>query len=704
MVFAVSLLLYPLAGLAVLAVPGLLVQLAAGVRDKLWLAALTAPVSIGVYGLAGLASGIPGLSFGIPLALAVTLLLSAIVFGIAWLRRGRTEPAPVEEPDTALLPALTGRWLLAAKLGAAVLVLGAVALALQQWHGGLGSWDTYPQEHDTIIHMVLVAYISDTGRAAPWDLLPIDVLTGQPVSFYPSGLPLPAALSGQLTGGPITGFNVMNALITGPVFVLGSAALAAAVFRRLRAGSGWTALAGGVAALVAAGLYRPGVQLLHDGGIAPNAAAMSMAPGVIAALISVGGLRGWGPGSRWLRALVLGIGVAGVFSVHPSVAATVGLSVVVFWIVEAFTKRGREILRGQWPVLLATGLVAALASATTLLGSASQATRTGTWSPDIPPGRFGDALSTNLKLTYGGYFDPHGIFSQLSAGVLALVGVLVVVVLRRAWGVAAMWLAWLAIVVDFKVHPWSGIGSMVGSPFYKSYVRIQSHISLFIPVLAAIAVVFVAVGIIRLAAMPKNAAVFSRVRRFAGPVSAALLAVMMAGYVAYAAVPYEHRNAEVIASRYAKPEFTRVNDDDKRAAKFVEEHIKPGERLMNSANDGSTYAYVEDRVPVVNVVTLGSALEPVTYELLRSFRDYPTDPNIRKTVLSLNIGYVYVDSKAPTMGAGPGSPNSWYTAPTFELAPGLQNLDGLPGLSVAFRSGTVTVYKLDRSVLAALPN
>ncbi|WP_037368410.1 DUF6541 family protein [Amycolatopsis orientalis] len=699
-----SLLLYPLAGLAVLAVPGLLVQLAAGIRDKLWLAALTAPVSVGVYGLAGLASGIPGLSFGIPLALAVTVLLSAIVFAVAWLCRGRTEPAPVEKPDTALLPELAGRWLPAAKIGAAVLVLGGIALAMQQWHGGLGSWDTYPQEHDTIIHMVLVAYISDTGRAAPWDLLPIDVLTGQPVSFYPSGLPLPAALTGELTGGPITGFNVMNALITGPVFVLGSAALAAAVFRRLRAGSGWTALAGGAAALIAAGLFRPGVQLLHDGGIAPNAAAMSMAPGVLAALITAGGLPGWGPGSRWLRAVVLGIGVAGVFSVHPSVAATVGLSVVVFWIVEAFTKRGREILRGQWPVLLAAGVVAALASASTLLGSASQATRTGTWAPDIPPGPFGEALSSNLKLTYGGYFDPHGIFSQLSAGVLALAGVLVIVVLRRGWGVAAMWLFWLAIVVDFKVHPRSGIGSMVGSPFYKSYVRIQSHISLFIPVLAAIALVFVAIGIVRLFGMVKKSGAFGHARRFAGPVSAVLLAAALAGYVGYASIPYEHRNAEVIASRYAKPEFTRVNDDDKRAAKFVEDHIQPGERMMNSANDGSTYAYVEDRVPVVNVVTLGSAIEPETYELLRSFRDYPTDPRIRKIVLSLNIGWVYVDSQAPGMGAGPGSPNSWYTAPVFELAPGLRNLDGLPGLSVAFRSGTVTVYKLDRAALAALPH
>ncbi|MGW7536999.1 DUF6541 family protein [Amycolatopsis sp. NPDC054798] len=699
-----SLLVYLLVGLAVLAVPGLLVQLAAGIRDKLWLAALTAPVSIGVYGLAGLASGIPGLSYGVPLALAVTLLLSAIVFGISWFRRGRTEPAPIEEPDTSLLPALTGRWLLAAKIGAAVLVLAGIALAVQQWRGGLGNWDTYPQEHDTIVHMVLVAYIGDTGRAAPWELLPIDLLTGHPVSFYPAGLPLPAALSSVLAGGPIVGFNVVTALLTGPAFVLGSAALAAAVFRRLRAGSGWTALAGGAAGLIAAGLFRPGVELLHDGGIAPNAAAMSMAPGLIAGLITVGGLPGWGPGSRWLRAIVLGIAVAGVFSVHPSAAATVGLSVVVFWLVEACTKRGREILRGQWPVLLVAGLVAAIASVGTLQGSASQATRTGTWSPDIPPGQFGEALLSNLKLGYGGYFDPHGIYAQLSAGLLALAGVVVVLVLRRSWGIAAMWLFWLAIVVDFKVHPRSGIGSMVGSPFYKSYVRIQAHISLFIPVLAAIAVVFVTVGIVRLFGKLKNPAVFGYARRFAGPVSVVLAGVVLAGYVVYASIPYEHRNAEVLASRYAKPEFTRVNDDDKRAAKFVADHIQPGERMMNSANDGSTYAYVADQVPVVNVVTLGTVAEPETYELLRAFRNYPTDPRIRKMVLSLNIGYVYVDSQAPGMGAGPGSPNSWYTAPVFELAPGLRNLEGLPGISVAFRSGTVTVYKLDRAAVAALPN
>ncbi|GAA1952975.1 DUF6541 family protein [Amycolatopsis minnesotensis] len=685
---------YPLVGLLVLVVPGLALQLAAGVRDKLWLAALTVPASIGVYVVAGVVSGIPGIAFTVVEVLIVTAVLVAIVFGAAVLVRRRTGPvgatAAAEPPSW--LPVLPGRLVLAAQVVGALLCLLAVALAFQPWRSGLGGWDTFPQEHDTIIHTVLVGYISHTGNGAPWELLPLDMLTGQPVSFYPSGLPLTAALSGELAGGPVVGFNVINALCAGPAFVLGSAALVAAVLRRLNAGRDWTALAGGVAAIVAAGLYRPGVNLLHDGGIAPNAVAMSLTPGLIAAVITIG--RG-----QWLRAVLLGLGVAGVFAVHPSMVASVGGSLVVFWIVEAFTRSGRAAWKGQLPMLAVGAVIAAVAAAGQLIGSVGQATRTGSWQPDIGPAPFGDAVGTNLVLSYGGYFDPKQGYAQLAAGLLALLGVAAVLMTRRAWGALAMWLFWLFVSVDFKVSPTSGVGSLIGSAFYKSYVRIQAHVSLFVPLLAALGVVFLAIGAAKLAAKWERLPAFASALRKPAMPAAVLAGLILVGYLLGASRQYEHMNAKIVAQRYAAPEFVRVNDDDRKAADWLKAHVKPGERVMNSANDGSTYSYVADDVPVVNVVTLGAIQAPYTYELLKSFRDYPSDPKIRQILLSLNVAYVYTDSEAPTMGAGPGAPNNWLGKPTFTLAPGLQHLDGLPGLSEVFTAGTVKIYRLDRTAL-----
>ncbi|WP_216212952.1 DUF6541 family protein [Amycolatopsis aidingensis] len=673
-----------LTALFVLTLPGALLQLVAGVRDLLWLAALTVPVSMGLFAVTGVVSGIPGLSFS-PALVAGCLLLLAVP--LALLARGLSDQRPaVRPPGADFLPTASPRLLTLARLGGAGLCLGAALLALWPWRAGLDGWSTYPQEHDTVTHTWLTAYIDRTGTGAPWELLPLDLLTGEPVSFYPSGVPLAAALTGELTGGPIAGFNLVTALAVGPAFVLGCAALAAAVLRGLGSGPAWTSLAGGIAALVAAGLYRPGVQLLHDGGIVPNAVAMSLAPGIIAAALTIGR-------RQWPRAVLLGLGFAGAFVVHPSVVATVGVSLLVCWAAAALTRSGR--LRAQWPVLLLAAGVAGVATLGALLGALGEAGRTGGWPPDIRPAPLGEAVGTNLVFSYGGYLDPEQTYAQLSVAVLVLAGAVAVLLTRRGWIALALWAFWLLVAIEFRTSPATGVAaSTIGSFFYKSYVRVQSHIALFAPVLAAFGLLMTALALARLVARLRRVPVV--------PVTAAVLVPLLAGYLVLASFPYARRNAEALASRYADPEFVRVDADDRAAVDWLAARLRPGERVMNSANDGSTYAYIDEGIPLVNVVTLGDAQLPYTYRLLAGFREYPHDPAIRAQILLLNIGYVYVDSTAPVMGAGPGAPENWLGAPTFQLAPGLRNLDGLPGLRVGFRAGSVTVYRLDRQVLAGM--
>jgi hypothetical protein len=156
-----------------------------------------------------------------------------------------------------------------------------------------------------------------------------------------------------------------------------------------------------------------------------------------------------------------------------------------------------------------------------------------------------------------------------------------------------------------------------------------------------------------------------------------------------------------VAARFATPDFTRVNGDDEAAAAWLAGQVRPGQRVLNSANDGSTILYTEYGLPVVNLATLGSATAPYTYQLLGGFRDYPTDPVVRRDLLDLHVDWLYVDSQAPAIGVG-GAPFAWPQADRLTVPRGFEDLAGLPGLTPVFRAGTVTVYHLDPAVIARL--
>jgi len=265
--------------------------------------------------------------------------------------------------------------------------------------------------------------------------------------------------------------------------------------------------------------------------------------------------------------------------------------------------------------------------------------------------------------------------------------------LRRWFGPVTAWAAWSLVTIGAFLSPGSGPASLITGFFYNAQLRVWSHVSLLAPVLAALGVVLTA----------SRCAVWLR-RRCPVPVrSAAALLVVLAwlGYLVGPAWRYAHTNVTAVASRYLTPDFVRVNADDQRAISWLAGHVRPGQRVLNSANDGSTYLYVERGVPVLNVNTLGVQGVPYTYRLLESFRSYPNDSQLRAVLLRYNVAWVYVDSRAPTIGSA-GSPEGWAGTAGFSLAPGLADLAGLPGLVPVFTSGTVTVYSLDLGVLRTL--
>ncbi|HXV92742.1 MAG TPA: DUF6541 family protein, partial [Pseudonocardia sp.] len=574
--------------------------------------------------------------------------------------------------------------------GAGLAVLGT-AVAAATWMRGIGGLATVPQEHDTVVHTLLTGYVGRTGEGAPWQLLPIDVITGEPVYFYPSGMHLSAAVTADLAGGTVPGFNAVTVVLLAVALSASAAALTFVAARRLRLGQGPAALAAGAATVVAAGLYRPAYQLAHDGGALPNAAALALAPGVVAGLLLL-------PREPRRTAVAVALACAGAVWVHPSAAVTIGVTAVAWWCGDAFAPALRRELRRLPGPLLVTGGLAAVLLVPLVASSATAAARTSGFPADTAPVGYGDAVGSTLGLAYGGYLDPPRATGQLWAAVLVAVGIAAVVALRRGYGPVAAWAAWVAVTIAYFLSPSTGPETVVTSFFYKGLVRVWSHVSLLAPVLAALGVVICAARVVVL--------VRRRARRLPVCATTAVAVVVAAVLAAYAAGPgrvYAVRAGDALATRYSEPAFVRVDADDERAGEWLAARVRPGERVMNSANDGSTFLYVEHGVPVVNVYPLGLPQAPYTYELLQRFDRYPTDPAVRELLVELDVAWVYVDERAPRIGAA-GSPEDWAGDGPFDLAPGLQRLDGLPGLREEFRSGTVRVYSLDLDLLAAWPS
>lgn len=656
--------------------PGVGLMVALGLRRPVLLVALAPAASVGVAGATASVVAVLGLPYGAAALGAVTAVLILVggALGVRVLLR-RDAPPRRRRPVSAWIA--QGGGLVVAGVGAGV---GAIT-----WLRGLDGLDTVAQEHDMIMHAVLAAYIERSGRGAPWQLAPADLLTGEPVTFYPSGLHLLAAVTSEIAGTTVEGLNAITVVTLAISLSLCGAALAVVAARQLRLATPTPVLVGGVASLVAAGLYKPTFQLMHDGGVLANAAALALTPGVLAGLLLL-------PKLPWRAGAAVGVACAGVVFVHPSAAVSVAILFVAWWAGQAVTRIGRAEFRGLPLPLLVTAGVGAVLAATALLPAVSAAGRTADFPPDLAPAGFGDALGSTLGLTYGGFLDPFRMMGQPAAAALFALGVIAVLALRRGFGPLTAWAAWALISLGAFLSPGSGLDALVTPFFYNAQLRVWSHVALLVPVLGGLGVGLTAARwagwLRRHAPVPARAS------------ATALVALAAVGYLLGPAADYAETNRAAVASRYAQPDFVRVDGDDVRAIDWLAERVRPGQRVLNSANDGSTHLYIRRGIPIVNVYSLGLPGAPFSYRLLELFRSYPTNERIRSLLQELDVAWVYVDAEAPTIGSGI-SPAQWADPGGFTLAPGLTDLDGLPGLEPVFRSGSVTVYALDLDVVRA---
>ncbi|GGM47812.1 hypothetical protein GCM10012275_18600 [Longimycelium tulufanense] len=669
--------------LLVVLLPGMALLAACGVRGHFWWITLAPAASVGVGTLAATLCVPLGLGYGAAQLAVVTAGLAAIGGTRWWRGRRLSSPAAVVRAGS--------RWRVAGRVAAGVGVgmVGLAALAgAHSWLRGIGPLSTVPQEHDTIVHTLLTSYIQRTGNGAPWQSLPVDVLTGTPVNPYPNGLHLLSSVAGVLAG-PIPGLNAVTVVFLGAVWPVSVAALAWFAARRARLGGPAALLTGGVAAVVAIGLYRPMYLLSQIGGVLPNAAALAVTPALVAALLSLP-RNGW---REWQYPLAVGTACAGAVALHPSVAVSIALTVAAWLAGDTLGRGGWFRLRERVLAMLPVVPVVAVVTAPVLVHVLGAAEHTSTFPPDIGRTPTEVAVGRVFGLVYGGYVDLAPRSSgQLAAAVLTLAGVVAVLVLRRPLGLVTAWAIWAALAIVMYLRAGTGAISVIGSFFYNSVERLGAHIWLLVPTLVGLGLVVPTVALaVRLRRSVRPAPVLA--------LTTAGVVLLTAGYSAGPTRSYLRVDQNTVESRYRLAHFHRVTDDDRKAFDFLAEHIRPGERVLNSANDGSTYGYVYRGLPVVNVLPMGSRYSEPTWRLLQSFHRYPDDPGIRRMLVELNIRWVYVDDKAPVIGAA-GSPHNWTGNELYyDRAPGFAGLEELPGLVRTFRSGSVTVYHLDVDLL-----
>jgi hypothetical protein len=632
-------------------------------------------VTLGILYVAALLGGATTLPYGLASVLAVWLLLLGVCLALRRFLPGQPSPAPPASGERTG-PRLSPVQAVGAGATALATVLGVVI-----WVRGMGGLGAIPQEHDTIVHSELVAHVLRTGQAAPWQSFPGDLVSGQPTGFYPNGFHLYAALVGSLGANPVLALNAAMVVLFSLALSVGVAGLGL----RLRPPH-LAPLAAGSAALVAAVSYHPISILMHDGGILPNAASFALMPGAVALLL-VAGRRGW------TGVLPVALLVAGLVALHPTSAVTVGLTAGAWLLTTAATF---PTARRRLPRDLGVLAVGAAAGAALLIPFVLAAAGVTTVSVNVLPGVVGvgrnvihvsvwRSLGLTVTAPYGGYLDPHFHSTQTWITALSLGGLAGCLLLRRNAAVVVAFLVWAAFLFAFLADlPLSPLRALSGL-YYNSYSRISGGVAVVQWLAAGLAVAGITELLTR-AVHRVRAAPPVRVLR---PVLAATAVLAL---VLVVCLPYANRDVEVAALRYRNPAYNRVDAFDLRAAAFVAHRIHPGERVMNNANDGSTFGYVFYGLRIVVTQSIGSRAAPYMAQLLGGFNRLGEDPVIRDTVCRLRITWAIVDDDAPRVGVRGlfWAPGGGFTVPT-----GLLHLEGVPGVIPAARFGHVAVYRVD---------
>lgn len=668
-----------LCGALLLYVPGLLLLTTLRVRRVRVLIGTAPVVTIAFLQLIVLVRW--ALGTGLARTTAVVLSSTALLALVLELRAGR---------DGVLVTA--GRHLRrAGRSGplttavAAVLLTTSVIVGMSSWLRGFGGLATAPQEHDTVTHAVLTAWIAHTERAGPFEVLPTDLLSGSGPNFYPAGTHAIAGLLAMLSRDPVSAFNATIALVVG---LVGPVTLFAAA---VGFESGRTRpLFSACAALISVTLYRPWYELAHDAGIMAFDMGLALIPSVAV------GLSALGPrGCRTrLAPVVVGLVAMGLYTTHPSVVVAAAASVVIAGATWLACPGAVDWLRSHLRQLLAAAGVAALLTAPWAVASVSTLAATTSY-PETPPQfPFTTALQMVGGFQYGGFIGIAGHY-QVVVAIAVWTGFLGCLTVRRLWPVAAVWLAWVAAAVLYGSGHADLPGlAQLGSVFYNSWPRIVALACATAPAVAGLGIS--ALVAVVLGRVPSGGPSGRRVRTLAAPVIAGSLAI---AFFSSAGLAYADINAGAVAERWGKPTYYRLHPLEAPAFDYLAAHRADVGRVLNNANDGSTFLYVYKAIPVVNTYPEGTVQAEYGIYLMQHLNEIATNRVVRCLVQRYDITHVILSASSPPLLAA-RFPHHWVKTEWFRYPPGFAGLGDVPQLSLVFSNPNTLVFRVASSVLA----
>ena len=634
-ILTVALLL--VAAFALLVVPGAAICLAAGLR---WRDAVVAgpALTLAVVAVGCAVTAATDVAWAPASAAGVALgaLLCAGLLGMAArvsARRARSGREELKEDDddttaTATPPARR-RW-----VGDLVVVVLSFLPAVQFGIATRGL-SAIPQYWDAFFHGAATRYIAETGNAGLTDLAPVSQ-PENPHFYYPDTyhaltsllLHLPGDGSpGALNGMP-GALNAMSA-VTGVVFVLGVAVLTG----RLCGGSRLAAVG---AALVAASSWTFPFQVLGWGPLLPFALGVTVIPGLLLLGDRVARAQQETAGADVVvPALLLGVGTAGAWSVHPSVALAAAI------VVAGQAMAGLVVAPGLRPRLTVLGgfvLAALPAGAYAAWTLSVLAAGVGDGAADFSwPRHMGVAGAVVTAFDHG----PSAV-SSVGMTVLMVAGLVAAVAVRQ-WRRPLAAIVWALVVF--------GVLYVLSAGFQGDWVRMFTgywwdDMYRFAALLAVPTVVLAGAGVRAL--IPRGSGRGTAAR--AGVVLAVVCLVAVAS--GQALLVREVR----IWGYGAGPAVTA----EERIVLDELGELYDGGVVLNDPFDGTTWVYALHSVPVMFPSPLSD--DPVAQvggdrmALYTSINRYGFDPSITHEVQRQDVRWVIVGTKSV---GGPGRPGGF---------------------------------------------
>lgn len=633
-----------LVALLLLIVPGAIIARAAQLTWPVAVA-LAPALTYGTVALAILPMGALAIPWNAWTALLALVIVVTIVVGVQ-VAATRCRPRAGEDQAVTIGPAL---------VVAAGVVLGAALITVAAIRG-MPNWQSIPSNWDSVWHANTIRFIVETGEASPTHMGELRNVETRDALYYPSTFHALAAVQCQLTGIAASTAYTLNSLAVAVWLFPASAAVLAWHLLRGRAVGQWQAAGSAAAAAALAASFTAVPYVEFDTASMPNLAAYGVAIPTFVLIVSALRHRDRIP----LAVLAL----LGVFSVHITGGVITVLFVLTWWLCEGLWRPVRGRL-ADFISLASVAVPTVLLLLPQFIGVLQQAEIIVGHAFDTREGRKKALFDAVVQHTR--HLNDFPIQNALIA--LAALGFLILLV-RRIWWPAAVWLV-LVVSIVHSSAPFGGpIGALTGTfsdLFYSDPRRLSAVVAMLLAPMAGIALFTCTWFLV------------TRVRRLSPRVAYGVTAAVLVAVSVGSAWHYFPRHRYLIGEKYDS-----VMIDDKDLQAFAHLATLPGARdtVIGNANiDGTAWMYaVAGLHPLWTHYDYPQQQGPGYHRyIFWAFADdADTDPRVAEAVHALNIRYALTST--PVVRG-------------FVMPDGLVSLDKSKSWAKIFDNGEDRIYE-----------